>query len=278
MCIIFLGLGKSNSSKYKVVVAANRDEFYARPANKAQFLSDNANILCGTDAQPGVEGGTWLGVNRNGKIAFLTNILQPSVEKDGSPRGVIVRKFLENHLSPSNYIKQDLMEGNFRSFNFVGIQLKPDGIECDYYGNKNKDSPLSIKEGLHVIACTDKNTPWNKVTHGEGIFTHLLSDSFSDKPDVLAEALFSKLLSNSECLYPDDLVKAQSASRLPDDFLEKYCSIMIDGIPTYGTRTQTVVLVDLDNHVTFYERNRTDTTDSWSQEKYEFDINLGNSS
>ena len=278
MCIIFFGFGKSQFAKYKVILAANRDEFYVRPANEAQFLSENPNILCGTDAQPGVEGGTWLGVNKKGKIAFLTNILRPSVEKEGSARGVIVRKFLENNSSPSQYIEQDLVTVDFRSFNFVGIQLKPDdSIECHYYGNKNQKSPKAINEGVHVVACTNITTPWNKVTHGERIFTELLQRKGSEGSDVLAEALFSELLSDSECLFPDELIKTQSASRMSDDFLEKYCSIMISGISTYGTRTQTIVLVDFDNHVTFYERNRTGYDKPWTQGKHEYNIEFSDS-
>jgi uncharacterized protein with NRDE domain len=44
--------------KYKLVVAANRDEFYQRPTLPADFWPENPAILAGKDMK---HGGTWMG-------------------------------------------------------------------------------------------------------------------------------------------------------------------------------------------------------------------------
>ncbi|MFM7522831.1 MAG: NRDE family protein, partial [Betaproteobacteria bacterium] len=54
-----------------LVLAANRDEFFSRPAQSADWWSDQPNVFAGRDLEGG---GTWLGVNRQGRFAALTNI------------------------------------------------------------------------------------------------------------------------------------------------------------------------------------------------------------
>jgi uncharacterized protein with NRDE domain len=54
-----------------LIVAANRDEFYARPAAPPELLLDGpVRALGGRDLQ---EGGTWMGLNSSGLFVGLTN-------------------------------------------------------------------------------------------------------------------------------------------------------------------------------------------------------------
>ena len=47
MCLILMAL--SSHPKYPLVVAANRDEFYARPTAGAAFWDDAPHVLAGRD-------------------------------------------------------------------------------------------------------------------------------------------------------------------------------------------------------------------------------------
>uniref|UniRef100_H2XUR7 Uncharacterized protein n=1 Tax=Ciona intestinalis TaxID=7719 RepID=H2XUR7_CIOIN len=66
--------------------------------------------------------------------------------------------------------------------------------------------------------------------------------------------LFTDVLSDKTQIYPDALVKKQSGSHLPEEFLKLYCSVMISGYPDYGTRMQTVFIVGNNNQMHFAER------------------------
>ena len=90
MCLINFNIG--SHEKYKMIIAANRDEFYSRPAAPLGFWHDHNNILGGRDLKAK---GTWLAVSKSGKIGALTNIRTPqemTVENKKS-RGVSRRSF-----------------------------------------------------------------------------------------------------------------------------------------------------------------------------------------
>ena len=59
MCLILVAWRRH--ADFPLVVAANRDEFHARPASAAAFWKDHPAILGGRDLQAQ---GTWLGVSR----------------------------------------------------------------------------------------------------------------------------------------------------------------------------------------------------------------------
>ncbi len=63
---------------YALVVAANRDEFYDRPAAPLAWWSDAPHVLAGRDlAQVVGHAGTWMGMTRDGRFAALTNYRAP---------------------------------------------------------------------------------------------------------------------------------------------------------------------------------------------------------
>ena len=72
MCLILFAINPID--ELKLVVAANRDEFYVRPAQVAGFWPDHSDLLAGRDQEAG---GTWLGVSKNGRFAAVTNFREP---------------------------------------------------------------------------------------------------------------------------------------------------------------------------------------------------------
>lgn len=88
MCIIFFKFDPRPISKnaYRLILAANRDEFYHRPSKLADFWGNNNEILSGLDMEEGREGGTWLGISTRGKLAAITNYLQPKLDLEGQSR------------------------------------------------------------------------------------------------------------------------------------------------------------------------------------------------
>ncbi len=78
-------------ARHPLVVAANRDEFHGRPAERAAFWKDSPDILAGRDLQAR---GTWMGVSRNGRFAAVTNYRGGAEPGAAVSRGALVTRYL----------------------------------------------------------------------------------------------------------------------------------------------------------------------------------------
>lgn len=89
MCLILVAWQKH--LRFPLVVAANRDEFHARPSERAGFWRDQPQILAGRDLEAK---GTWLGVSRSGRFAAVTNYRGGRDPEAKESRGSLVTRFL----------------------------------------------------------------------------------------------------------------------------------------------------------------------------------------
>jgi uncharacterized protein with NRDE domain len=109
MCLIVLAWRVH--PELALVVAANRDEFHARPAAPAAFWDDHPEILAGRDLEAR---GTWMGVSRSGRFAAVTNFRGAREPRAIESRGALVSRFLSNGQKPEAYVrglKKDLYSG-----------------------------------------------------------------------------------------------------------------------------------------------------------------------
>ena len=235
MCLINLQF--RNHPKYKLIVAANRDEFYGRPAASARFWDDEPYILAGRDLT-GM--GTWLGVTKQGRFAALTNFRDPTnLEAGPMSRGAVVKNFLAGTDSPKDYVKS-INPKQYAGFNII----LGDSDRLLYYNNIQHES-YEIPPGTHGLSNHFLNTPWPKVTKGK----EKLSSYMAQSQEADLEEIFA-ILSDAEHA-PD--------THLPDTGvgldLERMLSPMFIQTPDYGTRSATVVLFAHDGTLTFAERN-----------------------
>ncbi len=128
MCIV--AIGHQASSRYSLVVAANRDERHARPAAAADWWDGPGSLLAGRDLEAG---GTWLGVTGSGRFAAVTNIFEGGgADRADRSRGALVTGFLESSATPSAYA--DLVEPDrYGPFNLVLWQSG----ELHFVSNRN---------------------------------------------------------------------------------------------------------------------------------------------
>jgi len=99
MCLIVLAWRVHPS--FPLVVAANRDEFHARPAAAVSFWGDRPGILAGRDLEAF---GTWMGVSRAGRFAAVTNYRGAREPRAAESRGALVSRFLANGQAPAEYM------------------------------------------------------------------------------------------------------------------------------------------------------------------------------
>lgn len=223
---------------YKLIVAANRDEFYSRPTATADFWEDEPNILAGRDL---LQMGTWFGVTKQGRFAALTNFRDPAHMGVGKvSRGAIVRNYLAGNASSREFLESLHEEkDDYTGFNLlVG---NPD--ELFYYSNIQGEI-IEIPAGTHGLSNHLLNTPWPKVITGKNnLKTYVMGQ---EKVDV--DALFT-ILSDEEIAADADLPETGVGLDL-----ERKLSPLFIKTPDYGTRSSAVLLVDHNNHITFAER------------------------
>ncbi|MCG3167354.1 MAG: hypothetical protein POELPBGB_03144 [Bacteroidia bacterium] len=221
---------------YKLIIAANRDEFYARKTEAAQFWTDKPNLLAGKDLE---QGGTWLGITKSGKFSFITNYRDPrSFRKDAPSRGALVSNYLDGSAGPEAYLKSLGDTQHYNGFNLIAGDLN----EVCYFSNvENKIRKL--QHGFYGVSNAFLDTPWKKLVTGK----HAV-DAIINLNNFSAEDLFDALHNEQKA---DD-------SELPHTGvpyeIEKLVSSMFIKSETYGTVCSTVVLIDNDNRVQFFER------------------------
>ncbi|WP_332651411.1 NRDE family protein [Lysinibacillus sp. 54212] len=237
MCILVFQY--NSHPKYKLIVAANRDEFYHRPTAPAHFWEEEPHILAGKDLQ---KGGTWLGVNKDGRFVAITNYRDPKLALYGEySRGNIATRFLKSNQSSKEFIEELINNKHkYGPFNILAF----DGQSLLHYNNYFKESSF-IQEGVHCLCNATINTPWPKVTTLTQNFKTLMK-----YPNFEQKQLFQLMLNRT--MAQDDLLPSTG---VPLE-LERELSPIFVRREGYGTRCSTVVLID-DEKIQFTERTFT---------------------
>ncbi len=252
MCLIFLSF--NHHKKYRLIVAANRDEFYKRQTAPAHFWDDFPHILGGRDLEAG---GTWMGITRQGKIAMVTNYRDLRNLKPVAPsRGLLVADYLVNGNQPLAFVQQV----NNRAADYNGFNLIAGYTHQLVYYSNYRPGPQVLHPGIYGLSNHLLNTPWPKVERGKKIFEEILSTSFNHT-DLL------EFLRNEERA-PDD--------QLPDTGIglerERALSSMFIRTPDYGSRCSTIITVDYEDRVVFTERTYRVPSVNFLDTSYEFTI------
>jgi uncharacterized protein with NRDE domain len=256
MCVILVSF--KTHPNYRLVVAANRDEFHDRPAAQAAFWDDESEILAGRDLQAG---GTWLGVNRFGHFAAVTNYREPEavVRPDSPSRGDLVASFLRSDETTAAYVaalRKDAPE-------YAGFSLVVSDLESLAFLSNRGLGPRFLAPGIYGLSNHLLDTPWPKVARGR----QRLAEA-EGKSDELAERLFTILADRSvadEDELPRTGLSVEEELRLSPLFITS---------PVYGTRSSTVVLVG-DREIEFFERSFSREGDLVDTRSYRLPVKTG---
>ena len=235
MCLIFISF--QYHPKYKLIVAANRDEFYNRKTAAANYWSDHPQILAGRDLEAG---GTWLGMSTSGKISMLTNYRDLKNINPAAPsRGQLVSDYLKSSITAQAYMQG--IESDGKRYN--GFNLIVGNPEELWYYSNYRNGITKLAPGFYGISNHLLESPWPKVLIGK----QKISPAFQ-KNDIDPDRVF-------EILYDDHIA---DDDQLPDTGLplerERALSSMFIKTSNYGSRCSTLVLVDASNEVLFAER------------------------
>jgi uncharacterized protein with NRDE domain len=241
---------------YKLILLANRDEYYDRQTSPAAFWDEAHFLLAGKDLQGG---GTWLGVTRKGRIAAVTNYRDPASVRESAPsRGRLVSNFLLGQQGPLEYLdKVDQEAGKYNGFNLI----IGDQGQLFWYSNRG-DGVRALSPGIYGLSNYLLDTPWPKVVRGKDALTRLLSGQRAPSLEELFHILADRTI-------PDDASLPHTGVELE---WERILSPIFIVSPTYGTRSSTVLLIDVQDHVTFVEKTFNLDLDHPKTATYEFTI------
>lgn len=236
MCLILFSF--ETHPRYRLVLAANRDEYYDRPTEPLGFWKGRPDILAGRDLRGS---GVWLGVTRSGRIAAITNYRQPALQVYNAPsRGLLVSDFLAGEKSPEAYL--GLLETSGHLYNGFNL-LVGDASGLFYFSNRGSGI-RKLEPGLYGLSNHLLNTPWPKVEKGKAA----LGEIVANKQELDVEEIFG-ILYDKRCP-PDEM--------LPDTGVElsweRTLSPLFITSPFYGTRSSSVVLLQKSGEATFAER------------------------
>jgi uncharacterized protein with NRDE domain len=239
MCLILLALDAHPT--YKLILAANRDEFYERPTAPLAFWDDAPSVLAGRDLR---SGGTWLGITKNGRIAAVTNYRDPESEKPHAPsRGDLVKDYLLGIDTPQSYLRRlDTVSGRYNGFNLLVGTIS----QLFWYSNRGEGSQ-KLQSGIHGISNHLLNTPWPKVSRGVEALKRILSDADTTIEPMQA-ALFDLLTDPS---IPEDHLLPVTGVGVE---WERILSPLFITSPEYGTRCSTLLFMDHQHQCTITER------------------------
>lgn len=224
-------------SDWPFVFAANRDEFYDRPATPVAFWDDAPQVLAGRDLQGG---GTWCGLTRTGRFAALTNYRDlRHLKPDAPSRGALVADFLRGTDPPEAYLHALAAHAD----RYNGFNLLAGDAGGLWYFSNYEHRVRCLPPGLYGLSNHLLDTPWPKVTTGKAALAAVLENG-----TVAPEPLFDLLADPS--VYPDD--------QLPDTGIglawERTLSARFIASPRYGTRCSTVLLVNAQGQAHLVER------------------------
>ena len=237
MCLLVLAWNVH--PRYRLVVAANRDEFHDRPAAPLGWWHDVPAVLAGRDLRGA---GTWMGVARSGRFGILTNYrdLEPPPAPDAPSRGDLVPQFLAAEPTPRAWLEGVRPRARrYAGFNLlVGTQ-----DELFYFSNRNDLEPRPLTPGLYGLSNHLLDSPWPKLLRARERLRDLL-----DRDRLEPDPLFA-LLADAR---PAE-VEAMPSTGLPPDW-ERALSAPFVVHGRYGTRCSTVLLVERCGGTTMLER------------------------
>ena len=255
MCLITFRIAQHPT--YKLVLAANRDEAYARPTEAANFWKSQPTLLAGKDLEAN---GTWLGITKEGKIAAITNChdgdFEEAIPAKKKSRGKIVTDYLASPLSPEDFLNELIEEKDA----YLPFNVLLGTVDQLFHFNSLEQSFTPLKPGTHSISNATLNTPWPKVRRTKEQINKLASEK-----DAYMESLFQMMMDETPA--PDDQLPN---TPLPLDLNRKVSAPFIK-TDEFGTRCTTLILVDQENNVTFVERTY-DHTQNYVDRTFEFTI------
>jgi uncharacterized protein with NRDE domain len=218
LCLIVLS--HRTHPRHPLVIAANRDEFFARPTRGAHWWDDAPGVLGGRDLRAG---GSWLAMTREGRFAMVTNVRGVPEPPGGRSRGALVADFVRGAAAPEEFARAVVRE-RYAGFHLVCGEV--DGVVAHV---STGAVARVLEPGIFAVSNAPGADDWPKIALAR---------------EAMARALQSDDLEG-------DLMRFLTTPRGAPVESEVFVSLPEMG---YGTRASTVIIADADGAIDFTER------------------------
>ena len=232
MCLLVLAWRRH--ARYRLVLAANRDEFHGREAAPLAKWPPPADILAGRDLR---SQGTWLGIDRARRCGVVTNYreLQPPLPAAPS-RGNLIPGFLAGRPdgpagTPAQYLAA--LEGTAAQYSGFNLLLA-DASSLWYGSNRTQPFARPLQPGVYGLANESLDTPWPKLERVRAGFGQWLGEGTAGTGE-----LFELLADRT----PAEAAGAEPTGGLPREWARALSAPFVLH-PQYGTRCSTVLLIE----------------------------------
>lgn len=236
--------------RFPLVIAANRDEFFARAAAPMAWWDDRPDVLAGRDLSAG---GTWFGLTPRGRLALLTNVREPGRNNPAAPsRGALVLDWLASHDAAPAFAQR--LAGGYNGFNLITADV---AREQWHWISNRAPAPVALGAGIHALSNAALDTPWPKTLGLRAAMAASLAQATG--ADDLAERLLAALADATpaaDAELPDTGVGLARERLLSPRFIR-----MPDpdrpALAVYGTRCSTVLIREAGGATRVIERGVT---------------------
>jgi uncharacterized protein with NRDE domain len=233
MCLVALAIDENR--RFPLVIAANRDEFFDRPAARLGWWTPDEGgpeILAGRDLSAG---GTWLGLTAAGRLALVTNVRRTAAADPQAPsRGGIVPAWLRTELRPDQFWMQTQLSG-YMPFNLIAADFRRG--DC-FWASNDLAVPRRMERGIFGLSNAALDTPWPKVVALKQRLAEALETS--DSAEALSSRLFAALGDRTPA--PEHDLPNTGIGRERELLLSPAFIRTPDG--RYGTRCSTVIVTE----------------------------------
>jgi uncharacterized protein with NRDE domain len=246
MCLAAFALNAH--PRFPLVIAANRDEFFARAAAPMAWWADRPDVLAGRDLSAG---GTWFGLTRSGRLALLTNVREPGRNDPAAPsRGALVLDWLASRETAPAFA-QRLVTG-YNGFNLITADLTRDAW---HWLSNRAPVPVALGPGIHALSNAALDTPWPKTLGLRAAMADSLAQA-ADADDLAARLLaaLADPTPAADAELPDTGVGLARERLLSPRFIRMPDPAQPE-LAVYGTRCSTVLIRDAVGSTRVIERS-----------------------
>ena len=240
MCLVAIALGQSPA--WPLVLASNRDEFFARPTLPLSRWTTPCGtaVVSGRDQQAG---GIWLGATPSGRVAVLTNVREPGAESGVRSRGHLPLDWLTSAQS-ADLFARTLQAGYPQAHSGFNL-LIGDLVHGRWHWLSNRRpgpgglapgwQHRALAPGIYGLSNAFLDTDWPKTTRLRQALARALGT-----PQSLQETLWHALADDRPA--PDGALPDTGIGRDAERWLSSAWVRSPDG--RYGTRASSLLVAE----------------------------------